>query len=89
MIQTDVINDIANEITKINLDGATVGKLRLLWPDIHFTHCSEDDISQAKPVLENSSFSLYLVDNSNHCISFTLSNEKATGIVIAECEDEE
>ena len=88
MIQQDIIDKIGSKVQEAGLDDSLVGKLRVEWPEIHFTFCSEDDIDQAKPVYENNDFFLYLVDNSNHCISFTSSHDNATGVVIAECEDE-
>jgi hypothetical protein len=88
MIEAELIEKIGSKVQEIDLDESVVGKLRDLWPDIHFTYCSDDDIGQAKPVYENRNFFLYLVDNSNHCISFTSNHETATGIVVAECEDE-
>ncbi len=88
MIAEDVIEKISNQVQSAQLDDSIVGKLRSQWPNIHFTYCSDDDVHQAKPVYEDNDFCLYLVDNSNHCISFTSSYEKATGVVIAECEDD-
>ena len=88
MIEAEVIDKIATKVEESGLDGSITGKLRELWPEIHFTYCSEDDIHQASPVYEHSDFILYLVDNSNHCISFTSSHAAATGVVIAECEED-
>jgi len=88
MIQQDVIEKIAGKVQESTLDGTITGILRRIWPDIHFTFCSEDDVHQAKPVYESNEYFLYLVDNSNHCISFTSSFDAATGVVIAECEEE-
>lgn len=63
-------------------------KLREEFPDLHFTCCMDDDVVAAKPVYEHQEFNLYLIDSSNHCLSFTQELEIATGIVVAEIEEE-
>lgn len=88
MIESHVIEKIAEKIRESGLDGSITASLREQWPDIHFTYCSDDDVHHANPVYGNGDFFIYLVDSSDHCIHFTSSYESATGVVIAECEDE-
>ncbi|MEW7977741.1 MAG: DUF6129 family protein, partial [Candidatus Sedimenticola endophacoides] len=51
--------------------------------------CSDDDIPEMKPIREAEGFNLYLVDGSNHCLCFTPDMQIATGIVVAEIEEDE
>ncbi len=53
------------------------------------TYCMNDDVIAAKPVFEQKAFNLYLVDSRNHCLCFTRDMEVATGVVLAEIEDDE
>ena len=83
------------DITKINsllidhgLDEAAVSELRNKWPGIHFTYCSDDDVCGPEPVLDSEGFSMYLVDSSDHCLRFTSNAELATGLVLAEHEQD-
>lgn len=62
-------------------------QLRKRYGDIHFTYCMDDDVIGARPVYEDAGFNLYLVDSSNHCLSFTQDMEVASGLVVAEIED--
>ncbi|MCU7809892.1 MAG: hypothetical protein KZQ77_01455 [Candidatus Thiodiazotropha sp. (ex Notomyrtea botanica)] len=63
-----------------------VDELRNQFPDIHFTHCMDDDVFAASPVHEAESYNLYLIDSRNHCLCFTQELAVATGIVVAELE---
>lgn len=65
--------------------------LRSRFPDIHFTECSEDDVSpRIKPVMDANSHLLFLVTGrSGHCLEFTPDLEHATGVVVASKVDEE
>ncbi|MES9874241.1 MAG: DUF6129 family protein [Candidatus Sedimenticola sp. PURPLELP] len=83
------------QLTEIGswLDACTVTtgidlQLRERYPEIHFTYCMDDDVVAAKPVAEHAQYNLYLVDSSNHCLGFTQSLEAASGLVVAEIEDE-
>ncbi|MCB1755016.1 MAG: hypothetical protein KDJ38_05815 [Gammaproteobacteria bacterium] len=62
--------------------------LREKFPEIHFTFCQDDDVCSGQPVFSSDSFKLYLIDGSNHCLSFTQDMKEATGIVVAETNDE-
>ncbi|MEW8659731.1 MAG: DUF6129 family protein [Candidatus Thiodiazotropha endolucinida] len=62
-------------------------QLRKRYGDIHFTYCMDDDVIGARPVYEHAGFNLYLVDSSNHCLSFTQDMAVASGLVVAEIED--
>lgn len=71
------------------LDEAVVGQLREAFPGVHFTWCMDDDVSdRAKPVREAGGYNIYLVDAREHCMTLTSDAEAATGLVIAEVEDD-
>lgn len=67
---------------------ASVAALRDKLPGLHFAYCLEDEIGADEPVYEASSFNLYLIDSSQHCMSLTPDIGLATGILIAELGEE-
>lgn len=88
MIEETVIDEINSLIAGHGLDESALSELRNKWPDIHFTYCSDDDICGPSPVRESDGFSIYLIDSREHCLNFTASTEIATGLVLAEHEDD-
>lgn len=89
MIAADQIDRVMRLMEGKVLDETLVIGLRTTFPDLHFTYCMDDDVTAAEPVREGEGFNLYLVDGSNHCFCFTQDPDKATGLVLAETEDEE
>ncbi|MGD8592222.1 MAG: DUF6129 family protein [Gammaproteobacteria bacterium] len=90
MINMESTQNIANEVASKGLDYDTVAALRQSYPSIHFTYCMDDDITNAKPVLEADTFNIYLIDGREHCLCLTNDFDVATGIVLAEViEDDE
>ena len=89
MIEPDVIDKINALVLDHGLDDTAVATLRGMWPDIHFTYCSDDDVMTAKPVRESDGFNIYLVDGREHCLKFTSDPQNATGLVLAEVEEDE
>lgn len=79
---------LLSENLATNLASSVAQNLREKFSGIHFTICMDDDVIAATPVLEQELFNLYLVDSSNHCLSFTQSLDLATGVVVAELEQE-
>jgi len=88
MIEEAVIDEINSLLIDQGLDEAAVGELRNNWPNIHFTYCSDDDVCGPPAIRESESFSIYLIDGRDHCLSFTSSPEVATGLVLAEHEQD-
>jgi hypothetical protein len=84
MISVEHTQTIADEVKRQGLDYDTVAVLRESHPDIHFTYCMDDDITNGKPVLEADAFKIYLVDGREHCLCLTNDFDVATGIVLAE-----
>lgn len=84
MINTQILEQIAGKIQDEGVDEGLLPGLRSEFSGIHFTWCSDDDIPNHKPVLEQEQFNLYLVDGSDHCLCLTTNLEQATGVVVAE-----
>lgn len=84
MITQQQLTQIADTINQSGIDETVVSSLREEYNDLHFTYCSDDDIPNHHPVLEQTLFNLYLVDGREHCLCLTKDFEHATGIVIAE-----
>lgn len=62
--------------------------LRGAFPDMHFTFCSDDDVMSDSPIADAAGFNLYLIDSSNHCLCLTPDPQTASGLVVAQVEDE-
>ncbi|MGB0684401.1 MAG: hypothetical protein ACPGOV_16975 [Magnetovibrionaceae bacterium] len=90
MITDATFDAVEAFIAKNGIDTDKVRQLRQdLGGDLTLTYCMDDDVCGPKPIREYDTFNLYLVDASDHCISFTPSIEAATGLVIAEVEPED
>ncbi len=72
------------------LDGR-VASLRQRFPDLHFSECSEDDVSpRYKVALSIEGYDLFLITGaSGHCLELTNDADAATGILIASKVDDE
>jgi hypothetical protein len=70
---------------------ARAASLRQRFPDLHFTECSENDVSpRYQPALSLDTHDLYLISgNSGHCLALTNTPEAATGILVAAKVDDE
>lgn len=88
MISENTIDRINQLLIDHGLDESAVSRLRNMWPDIHFTYCSDDDVCGPPAVRESDGFSIYLIDSRDHCLSFTSDADIATGLVLAEHEDD-
>lgn len=89
MIATEQIEQISSAVQQQGLDEVVVAGLRERFPNIHFTYCMDDDVCGPSPIMESNGFNIYLVDGREHCLAFTQSMDVATGVVLAEVEDEE
>ncbi len=88
MISAQQIEDIGRCAGEQTLSEDMLSALRQRFPDIHFTYCLDDDVIGASPALQAERFNLYLVDTSHHCFSFTADPAQASGVVVAELDDE-
>lgn len=68
-----------------------LGALRAAFPDLHFSECSEDDVSpRYRPALDLDAHALYLVTGaSGHCLELTNDAGIATGLLLASKVDDE
>jgi hypothetical protein len=89
MIAAEQIEQISSVVKEQGLDEVVLTGLREKFPGIHFTYCMDDDVCGPKPVHESEGFNIYLVDGHDHCMAFTQNAEIATGVVLAEVEDDE
>ena len=88
MITQEQLDTVSELVKSQPISEQIVESLRSSYPDIHFTYCMDDDVVNAKPVFEDSNFNLYLVNSSSHCLSLTNDLDSASGLVIAEVEEE-
>ncbi|ESQ09939.1 MAG TPA: hypothetical protein DDY14_07370 [Chromatiaceae bacterium] len=88
MITDQLLDQISTIISRAGLSTESIAALREAFPEQHFTYCSDDDIGEAiEPCREAEGFNIYLIDGSQHCVSFTRNQETATGLVLAEVGD--
>ena len=66
-------------------------EVRSLYPDLHFTECSEDDVSpRYRAATFIPGFALYYVTGaSGHCLEITHDADLATGLLIASTVDDD
>jgi hypothetical protein len=88
MIKQKVIDEINSLLIDHGLNESSVSDIRIRWPEIHFTFCSDDDVCGPSAIRESDGFSIYLIDGRDHCLSFTSNPEIATGLVLAEHEED-
>ncbi len=90
MIAPELIDKVAAIIERAGLTPDAVAALRDALPDLHFTHCLDDDIGVGiPPIREADGFNLYLINGAEHCIRFTNDLESATGLVLAEVTEDD
>ena len=89
MIPPVRLEQVTRIVERAGLNDQTVGALREAFTDMHLTCCMDDDIGLEEPVKQAAGFNIYLVDGSGHCMRFTTEIEAATGIVLAETDEEQ
>ncbi len=79
------------QVAEATLLDPRVAALRQRFPALHFTECSEDDVSPLyQPALSVDGHDLYLVSGaSGHCLALTNDASAATGILIAAKVDDD
>lgn len=70
---------------------ASVGTLRQRFPELHFSACSEDDVSpRYRAAGEVAGYALfYITGATGHCLELTNDPGIATGILVATKVDDE
>ena len=84
MISPEQLQAVAERISAATLNDELISELRAEFAPLHFTYCSNDDVGDYTPALENDKFVLYLIDGREHCLKLTTDYEMATGLVVAE-----
>jgi hypothetical protein len=70
---------------------ARAASLRQRFPTLHFTECSEDDVSpRFQPAFSIEGYDLFLISGATgHCLALTNDAASATGILVAAKVDAE
>lgn len=70
---------------------ARAGSLRRRFPELHFSECSEDDVSpRYQQAFTVAGYDLFLITGATgHCLELTNNADIATGILIASKVDDE
>ena len=70
---------------------ASLAALRAGFPGLHFSECSDDDVSpRYRPALTVDGYALYLVSGaSGHCLEMSNDPAAATGLLIARLANDE
>lgn len=89
MISAERLQEVSNWLAQRKADPDLESAMRGEFPELHFTFCSDDDVMLDEPASMCDGFNLYLVDGSNHCLALTTDREAASGLVVAECEDDD
>jgi hypothetical protein len=84
MIDQHILDDVLTFTNQEGGEADVIAKLRSRWPDLHFTHCMEDELGLEKPIREGEYANIYGVDGREHCLKITPDFESATGLLIAE-----
>lgn len=72
------------------IDGSP-NSLRRRFPELHFSACSDDDVSpRYKSAFSGPGYALYYITGATgHCLEMTNDSEIATGILVASVVDDE
>jgi hypothetical protein len=89
MMPPERLEQITRIVEGAGLDAQTVDALREAFPYMHLTHCMDDDIGIMEPARRAARFNIYLVDGGGHCMRFTTAIGAATGMVLAELDEEQ
>ena len=87
MIPPERLDQLVRIVERAGLNNQTVGALREALTDMHLTYFMDDDVGVREPVRRADGFNVYLVDGRGHCMQFTSDMAAATGIVLAEVDE--
>jgi hypothetical protein len=78
------------EVADVARRDASAAGLRQHFPELHFSECSEDEVSpRYRPALCLDTHALYLISGATgHCLTLTHDAEIATGILVAAKADD-
>lgn len=89
MLDAETLDQIFTRTVELGVTEDTLRELRASWPTVHFSQCLDDDVCGAEPVRSAPGLNLYLVDGRGHCLTMTQDLDAATGLVLAEVDDED
>lgn len=89
MITSERLDQITHIVERAGLNEQTISALRETFSDLHLTYCMDSDIGIGEPVRKTEHFNLYLVDGREHCLRLTTNAEVATGLVLAETDEDD
>lgn len=89
MISAQQLQQVSAWLEQKGRRGDMEAQLRADFPDLHFTFCSDEDVMSDKLAAATAGYNLYLIDASNHCLCLTQDMATASGVVVAETEDDE
>ncbi len=89
MISAEIIKSIALQLEAGDLSNQSLAELRAAYPKIHFTHCMDDDVGTYDAYANRPGYNIYLVDGRGHCMKFTTDISHATGLVLAEVNEDD
>lgn len=86
-----IAESVLHNVGEAARQDARVGSLRAAFPELHFSECSEDDVSpRYRPALDVGAHTLYYITGATgHCLEITNDAGVATGILIAAKVDDE
>ena len=84
MIDPFVLEAVAQRVTALGFSDGGIASVRAGFPELRLTFCLEDEMGAAAPYREYAGFSLYLVNQGDHCLSLTDDPAAAGGVVVAE-----
>lgn len=84
MITEATLDAIENAVTAADFSPAGITAVKEAFPSLRLTFCMEEEMGAKNPFRECEGFSLYLVGDSDHCLSLTSTLDDAVGVVIAE-----
>lgn len=78
-------------VSQAVLADSSIASLRQGFPDLHFSECSEDDVSpRYRAANEIDGFALYYITGATgHCLELTNDPAIATGVLVAAKVDDE
>jgi hypothetical protein len=89
MISPERIEQVTRIVEGAGLDAQTIDVLREAFPEMHLTYCMDEDVGMKEPARRATGFNIYLVDGRGHCMELTSDGAEATGLVLAEVDEEQ
>ena len=87
-MKLDVVDQVLERVESASAGTDLQKLLRDAFPSLHFTFCMDEDVQHVRPVREGRGTNLYLVRKGEHCLSLTQDLDGATGLVVAETDDD-